>query len=83
MMTLVLTNPDILVKFLPNISSNMRFMKTEMSTPFMKARVFAARVLQATLSIFLDSIEMPASFVDHKFFCIQIELAAITGSFYC
>ena len=54
MMTLMLTNPDILVKFLPNVSSNVCFMKTQMSTPFMKARVFAARVFQATLWIFLD-----------------------------
>ena len=61
MMTLMLTNPDTLVKFLPNISSNVCFMKTQMSTPFMKTIVFAARVFQATLWIFLDCQNIGAS----------------------
>ena len=52
---------DIIIgKFLPNISSNMCFIKT-IATPFINARVSAARVLLVTLWIFLDCQNIGAS----------------------
>lgn len=71
---------DILGKSLPNITSNMCFMKTQISTSFIKVRVSAARVLLATLWIFLDYQNMGASNLFFPFRKINIPLRELSSS---